>query len=129
MATAPPVGVDGRAVDAPTEPPADWLTRPAVQAAVRAARAHWAARDPGYEEEVRVLAVADGAFTAPDADEAAIPHPVAPVPSEGRRGRGRGRGEVEGEDVRRGLGATRPRVQEGVRPPAAAPSGAAGVFR
>ncbi|PAP75941.1 hypothetical protein [Rubrivirga marina] len=70
------VVADGRDVDAPPTDDAgalaEWATRPAVQAAVRAARAHWTAQDPGYEEEVRVLAVADGAFTRPGAEEHAV---------------------------------------------------------
>lgn len=56
---------------------ATWGASPAVQAAVGAARAHWSALDPGYEEEVRVLAVADGAFTRAGASEHAVLYLVA----------------------------------------------------
>ena len=73
---APTIVADGRDVD---DVPADdsaamaaWAGFPAVQSALGAARAHWSDRDPGYEEEVRVLAVAEGAFTRPGADEHAV---------------------------------------------------------
>lgn len=69
--TAPVVVADGReASDGMSEDAlAAWTASPALQAAVAAARVHWTAREPGYEEEVRVLAVAEGAFTQPDADQ------------------------------------------------------------
>lgn len=75
----PVVVADGRDVDS-AEPPAEWTTSPAVQAAVRAARAHWSAVAPGYEEEVRVLAVAPGAFTRPGANEHAVLYLMARWP-------------------------------------------------
>lgn len=46
-----------------------WAETPAVGTAVAFARAHWTAADPGYEEEVRVLAVAEGAFAEAGARE------------------------------------------------------------
>lgn len=56
----------------------DWLdlsaymTRPPMQQASEAARAYWVKQDPEYEEEVRVLATADGAFTRPDTEQQAV---------------------------------------------------------
>jgi hypothetical protein len=73
-AAEPVVIADGRSM----EPPAvaidavDWLARPGVQQAVAAARAHWQGQDPSYEEEVRVLGVAEGAFTEPGAEQQAV---------------------------------------------------------
>lgn len=67
----PVVVADGRSADA-EPPPAHWLTRPAVRSAVDAARAHWTRQDPGYEEEVRLLAVAEGAFTQAGTDQTAV---------------------------------------------------------
>ena len=67
------VVADGRDRDARSDQdPASWASQPGVEAAIRAARTHWSAVEPGYEEEVRVLAVADGAFTASEADEHAV---------------------------------------------------------
>ncbi|CAN5864332.1 hypothetical protein BH20GEM1_BH20GEM1_04740 [soil metagenome] len=43
-----------------------------ARAAYAAARAHWQAQDPGYEEETRVLAVAEGAFTEPGVEQQAV---------------------------------------------------------
>lgn len=45
---------------------------PALATAQAAARAHWQARDPDYEEEARILAVAEGAFTEPGASQQAV---------------------------------------------------------
>lgn len=50
----------------------DWAARAPVQAAFAAARGHWQAQDPSYEEETQVMAVADGAFTAPGASQQAV---------------------------------------------------------
>jgi hypothetical protein len=50
----------------------DWAARAPVQAAYAAARAHWQAQDPSYEEETQVMAVADGAFTEPGAAQQAV---------------------------------------------------------
>lgn len=57
--------------------PAEWVdlsgwTSTAIEPAYAAARAHWQAQDPGYEEETRVLAVADGAFTEPGVEQQAV---------------------------------------------------------
>jgi hypothetical protein len=50
----------------------DWAARAPVQAAFAASRGHWQAQDPSYEEETQVMAVADGAFTAPGASQQAV---------------------------------------------------------
>jgi hypothetical protein len=50
----------------------DWSTRAPVQAAFASARAHWQAQDPSYEEEVQVMAVAEGAFSEPGASQQAV---------------------------------------------------------
>ena len=72
-ATTEVVVVDGRDIDARAEEDLTaWAAMPSVQAAIRGARAHWTAQEPGYEEEVRVLSVADGAFTQPGASEHAV---------------------------------------------------------
>lgn len=73
-AQTPVVIADGRSVEPPAvaTDPVNWLTRPGVQQAVGAARAHWQGQDPSYEEEVRVLGVADGAFTEPGAEQQAV---------------------------------------------------------
>jgi hypothetical protein len=62
---------DGRQAEAWVDP-AEWLARPAVHQATEAARAHWQAQDPSYEEELGVMDVADGAFTEPGADQQAV---------------------------------------------------------
>ncbi|GAB5534823.1 MAG: hypothetical protein Rubg2KO_10720 [Rubricoccaceae bacterium] len=72
---APFVIVDGRDLDAApdaSDRKATWEGVAAVQAAIGAARAYWSAKDPGYEEDVRVLDVAEGAFTRPGASEHAV---------------------------------------------------------
>lgn len=61
---------DGRAF-AGGEDLSAWSS-PALPPALAAARAHWQAQDSGYEEETRVLAVAEGAFTAPGASQQAV---------------------------------------------------------
>lgn len=65
------VVVDGRDLEGGADTEV-WASSPAVQAAIQAARAHWTANEPGYEEEVRVLDVADGAFTSAGASEQAV---------------------------------------------------------
>ncbi|HJR53958.1 MAG TPA: hypothetical protein VJ982_09590, partial [Gemmatimonadota bacterium] len=50
----------------------DWAGRAPVQAAFAAARAHWQAQDPSYEEEVQVMAVAEGAFSEAGVSQQAI---------------------------------------------------------
>ena len=50
----------------------DWAGRAPVQAAFAAARAHWQAQDPSYEEETHVMAVADGAFSEPGSSQQAV---------------------------------------------------------
>ena len=50
----------------------DWAARGPVQAAFAAARAHWQAQDPSYEEETFVMAVAEGAFSEPGASQQAV---------------------------------------------------------
>jgi hypothetical protein len=62
---------DGRTFGEPPDV-ADWATRAPVQAAFAAARAHWQAQDPEYEEETQVMAVAEGAFSEPGASQQAV---------------------------------------------------------
>lgn len=47
-------------------------TSPALELAFAAARAHWQAQDPAYEEEVHVLAVTEGAFTEAGTSQQAV---------------------------------------------------------
>jgi hypothetical protein len=62
---------DGRTFGEPPDV-ADWATRAPVQAAFAAARAHWQAQDPSYEEETQVMAVADGAFSETGVSQYAV---------------------------------------------------------
>lgn len=67
------VVVDGWEDEAPADADwTSWVERPAVRAAIVGAREHWTAQDPGYEEEVRVLSVAEGSFTQPGVSEHAV---------------------------------------------------------
>ena len=83
-ASLPVAVVDGRALDAFSDDAEgdlqSWQGRPAIQSAIQAARAHWSAQDPGYEEEVRVLSVAEGAFTRPGVAEQAVLYLMARWP-------------------------------------------------
>jgi hypothetical protein len=47
-------------------------TSPGMPPALAAARAHWQAQDPEYEEEMQVMSVAEGAFTGPGASQQAV---------------------------------------------------------
>lgn len=51
---------------------AAWENHAALRQAMATARAHWQAQDAEYEEDARVLAVAEGAFTAPGAEQQAV---------------------------------------------------------
>lgn len=62
---------DGRVFGEPPDV-SDWSARAPVQAAFASARAHWQAQDPDYEEEVQVMAVAEGAFSEPGASQQAV---------------------------------------------------------
>lgn len=70
-APTPVVIADGRQ-DGPWTDLSEWTSRPPLQQAFGAARTHWQGQDPEYEEEVQVMAVADGAFTEPGADQQAV---------------------------------------------------------
>ncbi|HUP00204.1 MAG TPA: hypothetical protein VM737_01590 [Gemmatimonadota bacterium] len=61
---------DGRAAAEGTDLSA-WSS-PAMPQAFAVARAHWQAQDSGYEEETRVMAVAEGAFSEPGASQEAV---------------------------------------------------------
>lgn len=63
---------DGRRGDAPWPDLSTWDGHPLLQQATAAARAHWQGQDPDYEEEMRLLAVAGGAFTQPGAQQHAV---------------------------------------------------------
>jgi hypothetical protein len=67
----PVVLADGRTWVEPADV-SDWSARPPVQQAMAAARAHWSAQDPDYEEETRVMAVAEGSFTGSGAAQQAV---------------------------------------------------------
>lgn len=41
---------------------------------------YWSASEPGYQEEVHVMAVANGAFTRPDAEQQAVLFSMSIVP-------------------------------------------------
>lgn len=62
---------DGR-VFAEAEDVSDWGGRPMVQAAFAAARAHWQAQDPDYEEETQVMSVAEGSFSETGVSQYAV---------------------------------------------------------
>jgi hypothetical protein len=68
--TTPVVIADGTALGEYVDLSA-W-TSPAMPQAVAAARAAWQAQDPDYEEEVMVMAVAEGAFSEPGASQQAV---------------------------------------------------------
>jgi hypothetical protein len=70
-AAQPVVLADGREQDAGPDV-ADWIARPAVIQAMDAARSHWRAADPSFEEEARVMSVADGGFTESGARRYAV---------------------------------------------------------
>ncbi len=62
-------------IDGPGEPVDDkarWETSPPVLQAIAAARQYWSKKNPGYEENVRVLGAASGAFTQPDVEQHAV---------------------------------------------------------
>lgn len=67
--------VDGRTDGGAGEAGRDisgWEASVPVRQAVAAARIYWQGRDPSYEEDVRVLAITDGAFTRPEVEEQAV---------------------------------------------------------
>lgn len=67
----PVVIADGRVASEGTDV-SDWSTRAPLPEVFAAARVHWQAQDSGYEEETRVMAVAEGAFTEPGASQEAV---------------------------------------------------------
>ncbi len=72
-AGAPPpvVLADGRE-DVQWPDLSDWAARPTLQAVAGAARTYWSGRDPSFEEEFYVMAVAHGSFTEPGAGQDAV---------------------------------------------------------
>lgn len=62
---------DGR-VDRAAADLSAWTMSALVQQASAAARAHWRGRDASYEEDFRVLAVAEGAFTQAGSSQQAV---------------------------------------------------------
>ncbi len=70
-AQTPVLLADGRGMD-PAGDPSSLASNPAVLAASDAARTHWRSRDPSYEEELQVMAFAEGAFTRPGAEQTAV---------------------------------------------------------
>lgn len=70
-AQAPVEVADGRDYESPADL-TEWLARPPMAQAIDAARAYWRKQDAGYEEDVRVVAVAEGAFTRPGAEQQAV---------------------------------------------------------
>lgn len=81
-ASEPIVVADGRETDASTSDDvrAEWGGTPAIQAAMQAAQSHWATQDPALEPDLRVLAVAEGAFTEAGASEHAVLYLVTAWP-------------------------------------------------
>ena len=86
---APVVIVDGRpGVEAPSgespgEPAAAgtrWETSPPVLQAIAAARSYWSAKDPNYQENLRVWGSASGAFTRPDVEQHAVLFMLSNIP-------------------------------------------------
>jgi hypothetical protein len=71
LAAEPVVIADGRAYAEGVDV-SEWSSRPSIQQAMSAARAHWSAQDPDYEEETRVMAVAEGSFTGSGAAQQAV---------------------------------------------------------
>lgn len=69
--TAPIELADGRRSDDPSGAAA-WPEHALPPAAWLAARAYWQSQDPNYEEELRVLGAAAGAFTRPGAEQQAV---------------------------------------------------------
>ena len=50
----------------------DWVARPPMQQASATARAYWQGKDASYEEDLRIFAVAEGAFTEPGTQQQAV---------------------------------------------------------
>jgi hypothetical protein len=71
QAQSPVEIADGR-TERPTADVSQWAAATPVLQAIDAARSYWQERDPNYEEEVRVLATATGAFTQPGVEQQAI---------------------------------------------------------
>lgn len=63
---------DGRRFDDAQTDVSVWEARPSVQQAAAAARAHWGSQDAEYEEDFRVMGVAEGAFTEAGAQQQAV---------------------------------------------------------
>ncbi len=49
-----------------------WASRPVFTEIAAAARAYWQANDPAYEEDIRIMGVAEGAFTLPGSSQVAV---------------------------------------------------------
>jgi hypothetical protein len=71
--------IDGR-VERPYLEHSEWEGHPAIRSARGAAQDHWRSRDAGFEEEFRVLGVAEGAFTRPDARQQAVLYLMSTYP-------------------------------------------------
>jgi hypothetical protein len=70
---------DGRQMEDAADVSA-WAARPEMRAAAAAARAHWRGQDASYEEDVRVMGVADGAFTEAGSAQQAVLFLMSPWP-------------------------------------------------
>lgn len=70
-AQSPVVVADGRS-DASSPDASAWAGRPPLQQASAAARTYWRGQDANYEEDFRVMAAAEGAFTRPGARQQAV---------------------------------------------------------
>jgi hypothetical protein len=77
LAQTPLVVVDGRdvAIYGSSE-----IDEALLSPAIEEARAYWQSRDTEYEEDVRIMGVAEGAFTHADADELAVLYIMSPWP-------------------------------------------------
>lgn len=74
---------DESAAGKPTKPADDlsrWEASAPVMQAIASARSYWSASEPGYEEEVHVLATTTGAFTRADAEQRAVLYGMSVVP-------------------------------------------------
>jgi hypothetical protein len=95
--TSPVIIADGQ-VGPPAADMSLWEASPAVKEAIASARSYWSALEPGYQEEVHVMAAATGAFTRPDVHQHAVFFSMSKVP---RGFPKRGLALIEGERLLR----------------------------
>lgn len=81
-------------VGPPASDMSSWEASPPVMQAIASARSYWSAAEPGYKEEVHVMAAATGAFTRPDVEQQVVFYSMSNIP---RGFPKRGLALVEGE--------------------------------